>query len=300
MRVKAAIFLCILGLGYGDLGAQHYSLYNSGTLAESVENPWVSVFEGTCKKVASNFFIPTVNGDGFLEGDAAEGGRESLFWGRGMQDTLSGWQRRNQMDLYGHVNVLSVKYLLHEATNTELLFDLSMRSMNAATVKNLTVNLAQGGDFITQSEYGPGAGPVNSNAFHYLFNETSLGLRRRFDETFAAGIKLSYLSGIAHFEGGVGYSEGEYGRTEDLMILRMRGQAEFTPYPGDPKAGDFLPGFRNPGFSISGGVEKRVGESFKFTVGIKDLGSIRWKQKGERVLLTPEDEVLLENFSVLS
>src|SRR3546814_12190504 len=69
-----------LSLWAGGLQAQHYSLYNSGTLAESVENPWVSVFEDACGIVVSNFFIPTINGDGFLQGDAAQGGREYIFW----------------------------------------------------------------------------------------------------------------------------------------------------------------------------------------------------------------------------
>src|SRR5690606_41178491 len=89
MRTKASVFLFLLVATAGGLQAEHYSLYNSGTLAESVENPWVSVFDNAGGVVAAHFFIPTVNGDGFLQGDAAEAGRELLVWDRKRQQPLS-------------------------------------------------------------------------------------------------------------------------------------------------------------------------------------------------------------------
>lgn len=300
MRTKASVFLFLLVATAGGLQAQHYSLYNSGTLAESVENPWVSVFDNACGFVASNFFIPTVNGDGFLQGDAAEAGREFLFWDRKLQQPLSDPDAKNHLNVYGHLNVITVKYLYDQATGTELLFDHSVRSMNAATVKNITVNLAQGGSFPIQNTYPPGTGPLNSNLFHYLYAETSIGARRRFDESFSAGVKLSYLSGIAHFDGGIGYSDGNYFAAVDQMDFKIRGEAEYTTYANDLGISDFLPSFRNPGFSISGGIEKRMDERFKFTLAVKDLGVINWKEKGEQVVLTPAQVIDVENFSVLN
>lgn len=300
MKVNASIFLFLLTICGSQLQAQHYSLYNSGTLAESVENPWVSAFEGACGIIASNFFIPTVNGDGFLQGDGAEAGREYLFWNQKMQQPLSDPQGKNHANFYGHLNVITVKYLFDKATQTEFLFDHSVKSMSAATVKNMTVNLAQGGSFVNTDPYTPDMGPLNMNFFHYLYAETSIGARRRFDETFAAGIKLSYLSGIAHFDAGIGYSEGQYYPGTDEMEFTMRGQAEYTTYSKDLGISDFLPSFRNPGFSISGGIEKKMNESFKFTLGVKDLGLINWKEKGEQVILTPDDPISVENFSVLT
>ncbi|QEC53418.1 hypothetical protein EDD80_103168 [Anseongella ginsenosidimutans] len=300
MRIKASIFLFLLILGYGSIQAQHYSLYNSRTLAESVENPWVSAFEDACGIVASNFFIPTVNGDGFLQGDGAEAGRNFLFWNEKLEEPLSDPQGKNHLNVYGHMNVITIKYLFDKANQTEFLFDHSVKSMSAATVKNMTVNLAQGEGFISSTPYTSDMGPMNMNLFHYLYAETSLGVRRRFDETFAAGIKLSYLSGIAHMDAGIGYSEGVYYPGTDEMEFMMRGQAEYTTYSNDLGISDFLPSFRNPGFSISGGIEKKMSETFKFTLGIKDLGLINWKEKGEQVILAPEDVISVENFSVLT
>src|SRR3546814_591366 len=122
MNIKTRIYILLLLLWAGGLQAQHYSLYNSGTLAESVENPWVSVFEDACGIVASNFFIPTINGDGFLQGDAAQGGREYIFWNRKVPP-LGNLQNKNHVNLYNHLNVITVKYLYDEATQTEFLFD---------------------------------------------------------------------------------------------------------------------------------------------------------------------------------
>src|SRR5690606_26348225 len=129
-----------------------------------------------------------------------------------------------------HLNVLTVKYLYDEATHTEFLFDHSVKSMGAATVKNLTVNLAQGGDFVQTAPLTEADGPLNTNLFHYLYTATTVGARRQFDETFSAGVSLSYLSGIAHFDVGIGYSEGQYDQAADQMDLFMRGQAEYTTY----------------------------------------------------------------------
>lgn len=300
MRIKASIFLLLLVSGIGGVRAQHYSLYNSGTLAESVENPWVSAFDEACGFVASNFFIPTVNGDGFLQGDAAESSREYLFWDRKLQEPLGDPQAKNYLNAYGHMNVLTVKYLYDKETGTEFLFDHSVRSMTGATIKNMTVNLGQGNGFVTADPYTSEMGPLNMDFFHYLYAETSLGVRRSFDETFSAGVKLSYLSGIAHFGGGIGYSTGQYYPGRDEMEFMTRAAAEYTTYSNDLGVSDFLPRFRNPGFSISGGIEKKLDDYLKFTVGVKDLGFIRWKEKGEQIVLAPEDIISVQDFGVLS
>lgn len=86
----------------------------------------------------------------------------------------------------------------------------------------------------------------------------------------------------------------------DQMALEVRGEALLSAYSSDMNAGYFLPGFRNPGFSISGGIEKRFGSTLKFTLGFKDLGKIRWKERGERILLEPGDVIEIEEFSLLS
>src|SRR3546814_3730974 len=132
----------------------------------------------------------------------------------------------NHVNIDNHLNVITVKYLYDEATQTEFLFDHSVKSMSAATVKNITVNLAQGGSFPGTAPLAPSDGPVNTNLFHYLYSATTIGARRRFDETFAAGVSLSYLSGIAHYDVGIGFSQGTYDSATDAIDFNIRGQAE--------------------------------------------------------------------------
>src|SRR5690606_9184467 len=131
-------------------------------------------------------------------------------------------QARNRLYLNGRASVLSIKVLVDQPTGSEALLDHSVRSMNWARFKNISMNLAQGGSFIEKDYYGPEEGVANANAFHYMFTETSLGYRRKFSPDFSAGIKLSFLNGIAHMEGGAGYSEAAYDRMTDQMALEVR------------------------------------------------------------------------------
>src|SRR5690606_32538563 len=91
-----------------------------------------------------------------------------------------------------------------------------------------------------------------------------------------------------------------YNQATDQMTLNGRGEATFTSYSKDLNMGDFMPSFRNPGLSISGGIEKKLNEIFKFSLGIKDLGGISWKEKGERVQLDGSEPIVLDNFSTMS
>lgn len=303
MRIKTTLFIVILSAAITEASAQHYSLYNSGTIAESVENPWVSVFDGTCKKIGTNFFIPSVQGDGFLSGDADRIARDWGLRDIAMSQPLSNPQEKNRGYVYSHVNWLTVKVNLEldRYKNTEVLFNHATRAIGGGNIKNIAVNLGNGAFFNEIYDDWREVGVLNSKAMGFSFNETSLGLRTGFDDYFSAGVKLSYLSGIAHEDYEINHSELIYDAATDVLETRLRGYMNTARPRNDDEIGvqDFLPNFRNPGISLSAGIENWVNESFKFSLAIKDLGFIRWKDyKPEQ--LNVGKTVEIPNYSLFS
>ena len=77
---KILLISCFLLLAVKGF-SQQFSLYNTGTLFDSFENPSQRAFvPDTSKKYAFNFFIPNFNGNFFLTGNAQTSLAKQGLW----------------------------------------------------------------------------------------------------------------------------------------------------------------------------------------------------------------------------
>lgn len=300
------LFLMVMGCGLSC--AQQTTLYNSQTLAESADNPWVAIFDKDCQQIGFNFLIPAIATNTLFRGEAVA---PLLGWSAGRQaisSLLDNSQRMNRYTSVSSAEWISVKINRPSASyvHTEWFFGHATRVAGWGTFKNLLVNVGSG--LIDEGQpYSLSAadGPFNGKAAGYAYNETSAGWRADLDEDLFAGVKLAYLSGITYADYQITESSlAVTDRQPQMAVATAAGRYRRATHADSLEAplrlGHFLPNIRNPGIALSAGIEKWLNDRFKYTLAIKDLGMIYWGQDHPEWTDNTQVSVRLRNYELFT
>ena len=142
------------------------------------------------------------------------------------------------------------------------------------------------GQFIGQTAEFSGTG-LNMTMYH----ELSLGVRRKFNDTWSGGVRLKCLAGVANI----------YSRKTDMSLFTDPANAYAITVHSDLEINTSIPGtssdkadslsfynygskFRkelsgslNPGMALDLGVQYKLNEKYLFGLSLVDLGFITWK-----------------------
>ncbi|SEM87471.1 hypothetical protein SAMN05216436_108173 [bacterium A37T11] len=307
-QIRSVIFIAALLVGFQKVRAQQSVLYNTQTLAESVDNPWVSIFDNKCQQLGFNFLIPNIFSYSDFRG---EGVNPLLGWGiknRPANSLSADPQELNRYASTNRIDWISLKLNRPNASfkNTEWYFGHASRVIGWGRFKNLLVDVA-GGQLNKGHPYSLNLddGPFNGKAVGYAFNETSAGWRADIDDDLFAGLRLAYLSGVlygnylieqstftttdANHQSGIITATGNYRRA--IHADSLEDNITFN---------QFLPNFKNPGISISGGIEKWINDQFKYTLAIKDLGIIYWQKHDPEWTNDVQISVAVKDYEIMA
>lgn len=284
-KVKAAVFGLLLSFLTLNVSAQQFSLYGTGTLWDSFENPSQSPYElNESRQFASNFFVPNSSVNMKFNGQAQVALKNILLYSNGLSatdlDVDAGGYNRFSVNENSYLLMLrlfkTVKY------RRELGFSWQTRAESHGKLHNQALIIFKTAAELEKNgieEYMDRLGPdrlqatsIQAQAYHQI----GLTYREQYNKNFSYGIKLSYLSGIGH------------------NSLKVR-SAELKEDPNDPESwrfavdgrlrssyyenvdwDDLRPNFRNPGMSLSLSSKLKLQDGWNVLTNLKDVGFIRW------------------------
>jgi hypothetical protein len=280
---KRYILLFGLILAVTKLNAQHYGLYNTGTMFEAFENPAVKTFTlDTSRKYASNFFFPTLSINAANKGDAQNVIRrimtEQVFTARdlaidnGIPNTA--FENTN-------IYVATFRVFRHYKYNQEFGFAWQIRSDALLNYTNEGVAVL---DTYRRFSNIPYKDVFKTNGYQQTYHQFSVSVRENWDKRLALGVKLSLLSGIAYNEINIDHSYLFSDIVNDRLDIGVAGsyRANFLN-ANEADSLNYFPTFKNPGLAISIGTTYNSRSGFYIMGNIKDLGFIKWNKKSHVV-----------------
>ena len=280
MKIYIYIFI-LISLCYIVTKGQQPSLYNTHTLTEATINPYVGVFDDiACRRIASNFFVSSIYVNGYAKNEILK----NLDWNaiiKGQYTALNAgdFDSPNHYRIFNDlfVNFLTIKYLLNEAYQTELMLNLGIRSLFGARGRNnFLSSITDTFNYDLFQSNSPHY--FNAKGYGYVGSAIELGWRSEIDilPDMVVGAKLSYIEGIAGAQANWKATVSDI--QSDSSIALTYSANGFYSHSGQAfSIEEILPRFRNPGLSLSFGMQQSIGEGLKYSIVIKDLGFIRWR-----------------------
>jgi hypothetical protein len=271
--------------------AQQFSLYGTGSLWDSFENPAQSPFElNESRQFASNFFVPNSGVNLKFNGPAQVALKNILLYSNGLSisDLDVDARRFNRLNASENSYLLMLRLFKTVDHRRELGFSWQTRAEshgklhNQALIVFKTAN-EQGINGIDEylNRTGPNqlrATDLQAQAYHQI----GFTFREQYNQKFSYGIKLSYLSGIAH--NSVKVRSGELNidpASPDYRTFTVGGVLRSSYY--DNIAWDDLrPNFRNPGMSLTLSSNMKLRDGYNVLTNLKDIGFIRWSNDSYR------------------
>jgi hypothetical protein len=265
--------------------AQQYSLYNTGTLFDSFENPSQRAFQpDSSRQFAFNFFIPSLGFNAALGGPATSTVRSLIF-----DDAVSSSDlvlgRNKTSRAFAHMNtyLLMLRMYTSVRKNKELGVSWQLRSDNQATVTNESIAIFDSFNLFEQSSL---SGIFNDKGYSQNYHQISLTFgqdlqyRKDYDRVIGVGLKLSYLSGIAYNDIKITSSTLAIDKAADNFNLDLKGKIRRT-FVNEDEIGKktFLPSFKNPGLGFSASFNTHLPKGWYILGNLKDIGFIKWNKK---------------------
>ena len=257
--------------------AQQFSLYNSRTLYDSFENPSQRAYQvDTSKRIAFNFFIPTISFNTTFSGPAESAFKtliyNGLFNGR---DLVLGQNRKNTLTLNSNNYIAMLRILKSVKKYQEIGISWQIRSDTRAEVTNEV--------FAVFDDYRLFDGNTpnnlfNVNAYNQNYHQFSLAYRQNPTKRLAIGAKFSVLSGISYSNLKVSKSDIEIDELADIMEVSLSGRFR-SSFKFDKFQNEMIkPNFKNPGLSLTTSVSYKFRDGWFVMGNLKDVGFIKWSK----------------------
>ena len=274
--MKNIFFLCFLFLFSSTAFSQQFSQYNTGTLYDSFENPSQRSFiPDSSRQYASNFFLPSFNGNFFVTGDA-----QTALKTRILADAYDasavpvGVGRYNNLQVNSSAYLFMFKIFTNLEGSRELGFFIKTTAESRGRITNESVAIFNGFDKFPNDSYSD---IFNNRFFYQAYHQLGMSFREQVTPKLAIGVKLSLLSGIDYRKFSFYQSQIDFDRLNNQALLSLSGVSYSAGTDGRntilQKTGF---DFRNPGVAISIGVGYKNDDAYKFQFNIKDLGVIHW------------------------
>jgi hypothetical protein len=266
----AILFVCCALTGFG----QQFSQYNTGTLYESFENPSVRTFiPDSSKMFATNYFIPSLNFNFFLAGDAQGAARSRIFEAYyNVADLKVGQGKLNHIGANITDYDLMFKLFSNFSGNIELGFFLATKAEGRGVATDETASIFNGYGQFPNNSYN---NIFNDNMMFQVYQSVGLTYREQVTDRFSFGVKLAALSGVSAYKLSIDQSQINFDKPNDAADLYLSGRS----YQSDNSksfAQSLLPTFRNPGMAITVGTSIKTDDGFLIQTNVKDLGFIHW------------------------
>jgi hypothetical protein len=259
--------------------AQQFSQYNTGSLYDSFENPSQRAFiPDTSKVYAFNFFVPNLDANLFLSGDAQASLKDRVFLNQYNNSALKINQGRYNL-VNANANVYLVMFKMFSSLNgdEEVGFSWQLKTEGKGSFSDESVAALNGTQsFNNGQQY---ANIFNSSYYYQTYHQISFTYREKFNKQFEFGVKLSALLGIEYQNLHITQSTAVYDKAADSALVSLQGNYKSGFIPGRFTIHDYLPSFRSPGAAISIGTTYRTEDSFILQGNIKDLGFIDWSPR---------------------
>ncbi|WP_395802025.1 DUF5723 family protein [Daejeonella sp.] len=270
-----ATFFLLSGI---TANAQQFSLYNSRTLYDSFENPSQRAYQvDTSKRIAFNFFIPTISFNTTFSGPAESSFKtliyNGLFNGR---DLVLGQNRKNILTLNSNNYIAMLRILKSVKNYQEIGVSWQIRSDTRAEVTNEVFAVF---DDYRLFEGNATNDLLNVNAYNQNYHQFSLAYRQNPTKRLAVGAKFSVLSGISYSNLQVSKSDVEIDELADIMKVSLAGRFR-SSFKFDKFQNEMIkPNFKNPGFSLTASASYKYRNGWFVMWNLKDVGFIKWNKE---------------------
>ncbi|MFD2164371.1 DUF5723 family protein [Paradesertivirga mongoliensis] len=268
--------LCFLFL-VTTTGFSQFSLYNTRTLYDSFENPAQKAFYAdTSRTYAFNFFIPNFSVNATILGPAQTTFKSLLFGGKFNTSDLELGSNAEMNKIYFNENAYLAMFKIFKGAkfNQEIGFAWQIRSYGNVAVSNETLALFNNYNLLSQSADNR----FNNSGTATSYHQFAFTFREDYNKRLGLGIKLSYLSGIAHSKLQMEESSLAFNETDKTYAMALRGTLRSNFLLDDPDKTLIVPGFKNPGAALSLSANYKLKRGFTLLANVKDLGFIYWSK----------------------
>jgi hypothetical protein len=279
---KILLSVLLFSAGIGSACAQRFTMYNTGTLYDSFENPSQAAFIADTTKNYAFSLIANANIYTYLTGNAQTPAKTWIFLNTPSSSSTFNLRQNpvNNAFVQSNVYLGMIKMFSSLSGRVELGASYQIKSNARAYTTDATAYLINGG-----SDYSTlvgGENIFNGRGFYEGFHQLSLTYREKVTQTFTLGIKLSALLGIDYNKMVIDQSSVEHienlnGSTTIVPIVK--GVYQATYIDGRYPKRDLLPSFANPGAAIGIGATFITPGGIILQGNIKDLGFIRWGRR---------------------
>jgi hypothetical protein len=264
-------FILITAKGF----SQQYSLYNTGTLFDSFENPSQRSFiPDTSKKYAFNFFVPNFDGNIFLTGNA-----QSTLMSRTFGSKYDNSALQIGSGALNHVNanasVYSLMFKMFNSLNgdQEMGFFLETKSEGRGVFTDESIALFNGPSAFPNSIYD---NVLNDHFYNQIYHDLGFTYREKLSKQVAVGFKVGFLMGIDYTKLDIYESHLTLDKLNDGATIALRGKYAYSKGPGTFDKQSFYPTSRSPGLQFSVGLSYTTDDHITFQGNLKDIGFIHW------------------------
>lgn len=276
--MRKFLLVCFFFLATIKAFGQQFSLYNTGTLYDSFENPSQRAFiPDTTKQFAFNFLIPNFNGNFFVTGNGQEALKTRAFHSYyNTADLTVGQGGFNRANVNLTNYSIMFKVFTSENGDQEMGVSLNTRAEGRALATDETIAFFNGFTNFPLNSY---TDLFNSNYKFQAYHQLSFSYREQVDKRLSVGVKLSALAGIQYNELRIDQSTATFNKASDQASLAFAGSTRYSDNKGESNFSKVFPIFVNPGASVSLGVTYFDESGFKWQGNIKNVGFISWASK---------------------
>lgn len=288
--MKKILLVLLLLTSTIKIFGQQFSQYNTGTLYDSFENPSQKAFiTDSSKQFASNFFLPNLNINFYITGDAQATLKSRQFTGRYDNSALIiNGGRYNHASLNANNYDLMFKMFSSLNGDVELGISLQTKFEGRGLFTDESIALLNGFGSFKDDSY---AEVFNDNYYFQTYHQLGFTYREKINKQFSIGVKLSALMGVQYEKLNINHSQIAFDKIDDSAILGLSGTYYSNYIPGHLIARDYLPNFRNPGAAITLGGTYRTEDGFVIQGNVKDLGFIHWSSRSHIYTFDNVDQI---------
>ncbi len=273
-KILFSVLLFCAGLGHA--WAQRFSMYNTGTLYDSFENPSQAAFIADTTKNYALSFIGNANIYAYLTGNAQTPIKSRIFLNQENNAAFtSGQNQFNNTFVQTNVYLGMIKMFASLSGRVEIGASYQIKTNARGYASDEAVDLINGGNNYTKLV---GRNDIfNGRAFYEGFHQLSLTYREKVTRTFMLGVKLSTLLGIDYNK--MVIDRSSVGVAGNRAVPLVQGTYQATYVDGRYPKRDLLPSLSNPGMAIGVGATFLAPGGLILQGNIKDLGFIHWGRR---------------------
>jgi hypothetical protein len=255
--------------------SQQYSLYNTGTLFDSFENPSQRSFiPDTNKKYAFNFLIPNFDGNFFLTGNAQSTLMSRAFSSKYDNSALQiGNGAVNRVNVNASVYSLMFKMFTSLNGDEEMGFFLETKSEGRGVFTDESIALFNGPSAFPNNIYD---NVLNDHFYNQIYHDLGFTYREKLSKQVAVGFKVGFLMGIDYTKLDIYESHLTLDKLNDGANIALRGKYSYSKGPGTFDKQSFYPTSRSPGLQFSTGLSYITDDHITIQGNLKDIGFIHW------------------------